>query len=155
MPVRRFCPVKIPQARIRLKKAAVFGNFGGMEALLALESGAFETWHAKLLGAFGEAAHQWAELANSLNDWERAHLLLPETPNPEHLAQHRKMLRELIRIGLVLQLAASMEEFGEDTRLLKMVESAQWLYKQKLAMFHERLPGAMAEQLSQEAFPAS
>jgi len=86
-----------------------------------------------------------------LTEWEERHLL-GERPAPEKLAEHKKMLERLIFFCQMFHLGASHPDFP-DSKLLQQLEAILWIFREKLAMFHQPMNSEQADRILQEAFP--
>ncbi len=102
---------------------------------------------------FAEAARDWCRCRQALTRWEDQNLLV-DNPPPQKLAQHRRMVEQLMFFGQLFALVSSHPDF-EDTETAEMVEANQHILRDKLRMFHSSMSREEAERILREVFPES
>ena len=101
---------------------------------------------------FAKAAEEWSRCVSDLSSWEGEHLLV-DSPSPERVAQHKKVLERLMLFGQLCAFIASYPEF-DDVETAEMIHATQLVLKDKLRMWHgPRMSEAAAERILKEVFP--
>ena len=101
---------------------------------------------------FAKAAEEWSRCVSDLSSWEGEHLLV-DSPPPERVAQHKKVLERLMLFGQLCAFIASYPEF-DDVETAEMIHATQLVLKDKLRMWHgPRMSEAAAQSILKEVFP--
>jgi hypothetical protein len=110
----------------------------------------FEKLEARILREFSEGVAAWGESVTALARWEDEHLL--ENPTAEAFAVHRRAVDKLISFGRFLALAAGHPDFP-DPALRESVTANLQTLRDKIPLWHGRMPQGQAEALLKAAFP--
>jgi hypothetical protein len=110
----------------------------------------FAKLEAHILNEFAEAVAAWGESVTALSRWEDEKLL--DNPNPEALAEHRRMVERLIAFGRFLALVTQHPDFPVAT-LKENVSATLQTLQDKLPLWHNSLPKDKAEAILKAAFP--
>src|SRR3989442_11080312 len=76
---------------------------------------------------FAKAAEEWSHCVSDLISWEGEHLLV-DSPAPERVAQHKKVLERLMLFGQLCAFIASYPEF-DDVETAEMIHATQLVLK--------------------------
>jgi hypothetical protein len=110
----------------------------------------FEKTEARILQEFAEAIATWGQSVTALAAWEDEHLL--DNPTPENLAAHRRSLERLIGFGMFIARTTDHPEFS-DTAVKETVEATLQTLRDKIPLWHSRMPKEQAEAILKAAFP--
>lgn len=110
----------------------------------------FEKLEARILQEFAEGVAAWGGSVTALAQWEDEHLL--EEPTAEALAAHRRTVEKLIRFGRFLALTTEHPDFP-DAALKENVAATLQTLRDKIPLWHGRMPKEQAEAILRAAFP--
>ena len=110
----------------------------------------FEKTEARILQEFAEAIATWGQSVTALAAWEDEHLL--DNPTPENLAAHGCSLKRLIGFGKFIARTTDHPDFA-DTALKETVEATLQTLRDKIPLWHSRMPKEQAEAILKAAFP--
>ena len=100
---------------------------------------------------FAREAEEWSLYLNALSRWEDEHLL--DNPTPELLAEHKKAIEHLLKLGRFFELVTELPDFP-DFDTARMVAATQQTLRDMLQMRHgERLGKDRADAILAQAFP--
>jgi hypothetical protein len=108
----------------------------------------------RMLANISTTAKEWSGCIRDLNRWEDQHLLSSESPPPEKLEEHKKMVERLLFFGQIFAFSTSHPELA-DAETAGMVFATQQVLRDKLQMFHNPMSEEDADKLLQEVFPES
>ena len=104
----------------------------------------------RVLRQFKVAAQDWFDVCRKLSEWEDARLV--DDPNPEILAQHAKVLRNLEWLGRLMIMVTQDPEF-KDRPLADLLASTLQDLRDRRALWHGNVTSAQREQVLREVFP--
>ena len=110
----------------------------------------FEKTEARILQEFAEAVATWGQSVTALAAWEDEHLL--DHPTPENLAAHRRSLEQLIGFGKFIARTTEHPDFS-DTATKEIVEATLQTLRDKIPLWHSRMPKEKAAEILKAAFP--
>ena len=110
----------------------------------------FEKTEARILQEFAEAIATWGESATALAAWEDEHLL--DNLTPENLATRRCSLERLIGFGKFIARTTDHSDFS-DTTVKETVEATLQTLRDKIPLWHSRMPKEEGEAILKAAFP--
>jgi hypothetical protein len=110
----------------------------------------FEKLEAHILQEFTEGVAAWGESVTALARWEDEHLL--EGSTTEALAAHRRTVDRLIAFGRFLALTTEHRDFP-DSSLKENVSATLQTLRDKIPLWHGRMPEHKADAILKAAFP--
>ena len=110
----------------------------------------FEKTEARILQEFAEAIATWGQSVTALAAWEDEHLL--DNPAPEDLAAHRRSLERLVDFGKFIARTTDHPDFS-DTAVKEIVEATLQTLRDKIPLWHSRMPKEQTEAILKAAFP--
>ena len=110
----------------------------------------FEKTEARILQEFAEAVATWGQSVTALAAWEDEHLL--DNPTPEDLAAHRRSLERLIDFSKFIARTTDHPDFS-DTAVKETVEATLQTLRDKIPLWHSRMPKEQTEAILKAAFP--
>ena len=110
----------------------------------------FERLQRHILQELAEGVAAWGRSVTALAQWEDEHLL--ENPSAEALAAHRGIVEKLIAFGRFLALSTDHAEFP-DAELKDNVAATLQTLRDKIPLWHSRMPKGKAEAIIKSAFP--
>jgi hypothetical protein len=110
----------------------------------------FEKLEAHILQEFTEGVAAWGESVTALARWEDEHLL--EGPTAAALATHRRTVDRLIAFGQFLALTTEHPNFP-DTALKENVAATLQTLRDKIPLWHGKVPKDKADAILKAAFP--
>ncbi len=102
-----------------------------------------ESLSRRLVRYFKAQVEDWYDVCRQLSDWEDRHLV--DEPTPEGLAEHRRLLDELERVGRWLEMATQNRDFP-DRATAELVGMTLQDLKDRRALWH----GQMSEEAREE-----
>ena len=110
----------------------------------------FEKLKARILQEFAEGVAAWGQSVTALSQWEHEHLL--DCPNSDTLAAHRHAVERLIGFGHFLALTTDHPDFP-DTALRDNVAATLQTLRDKIPLWHGKMPKEKADAILKAAFP--
>src|SRR2546430_1680220 len=102
---------------------------------------------------FAKSASSWSQRLRDLNEFEDEYLS-GNSPNPDKLAQHKKLVERLMFVGQILATVTAHPDF-DDSETAAMIFATQQALRDSLRMFHNPMPKEGADRILQEVFPES
>jgi hypothetical protein len=110
----------------------------------------FEKLEEHILHEFAEGVAAWGKSVTALARWEDEHLL--EGPGVEALEAHRRTVDRLIAFGRFLALTTEHPDFP-DSVLKENVAATLQTLRDKIPLWHGRMPKDKADAILKTAFP--